>query len=96
MDQVMTLADVLGSLDSFDAEDTIYAAEPWGKESKAIVTRELDTGGVPEEAQAQGMKYFLEIFIARELLEDWKPTLAKEPTRDIICERLIHYAIYDA
>jgi hypothetical protein len=81
---------------NFYTLDTIYAAEPWGKESKTLVTHEPETGCVPEEAQAQGMKYFIEIFVARELLEDWKPTPDKEPTRDKICERLICYAICDA
>jgi len=96
MGQVMTLADVLGSFESFEAEDTIYAAEPWSKGSKAVVAHEPKTGGVPQEVQAQGMKYFLEVFVARDFLEDWKRTLDKEPTRDEVCARLIHYAIHDA
>jgi hypothetical protein len=96
MGSVTKLGAVLVSLDSFDAEHTIYAAEPWSKESKTVVAHEPETGGVPEEAQAQGMKYFLEVFVARDFLEDWKTTLNKEPTRDEVCARLIHFAIHDA
>ena len=96
MGQIMTLANLLASLDSLDAEDTIYAAEPWNKGSMALVAHEPETGGLPEEAQTQGMKYFLEVFVARDFLEDWKPSLGKEPSRDEVCDRLIQYAIRDA
>jgi hypothetical protein len=96
MGTVMTLSAVLRAIESFDAEDTIYAAEPWGKESKAVVAHEPETGGVPHEAQAHGMKYFLEVFVARDFLADWKSTLDEEPKCDEVCARLIQYAIFDA
>ena len=96
MGKIMTLNDVVGSIDTFDVEATIYAVEPWIKGSMALVEHEPKAGGLPTEASAQGMKYFLEVFVARDFLEDWKSSLGKEPTHDQIIERLIHYAIHDA
>lgn len=92
----MTLADILSSLDSFDPEGTIYATEPWTRDSAAIVAREPETGALPDEAEALGMKYFLEVFVARDFVADWKSALRREPTPQQTCDRLIRYAIHDA
>jgi hypothetical protein len=43
-----------------------------------------------------GYDYFLEIFIAREFLEDWKASLGAEPSMSQTCARLIQYAVNDA
>ena len=90
----MTLLEAVQSLDSLDVDNTIYAAEPWTASSNALVAKEPEEGGLPVGVQEQGMKYFLEVFIAREVLEDWVtdavPTVAQR------CDRLIQYAITDA
>lgn len=92
----MTLLGIVENLESFDGEDTIYAAEPWAVDSQALVTREPDTGGLPVEAQEQGLKYVLEVFIARGFLEGWAENLNAEPTSQEKCVRLIQYAVTDA
>lgn len=96
MGAIMTMADVISSLGSFDAEDTIYAALPWSEKSAALVAHELESGGVPSEERAQGLEYFMEVFVARDFLEDWKSSLKMNPSREEICAKLIHYAIHDA
>jgi hypothetical protein len=90
----MTLLEAVQSLDSLDGNGTIYAAEPWTARSEAIVTEEPEAGGVPVAVQERGMKYFLEVFIAREVLEDWVPDTAS--TLADKCARLIQYATTDA
>jgi hypothetical protein len=92
----MTLIEVVGKLESFDEGSTIYAAEPWNENSPAIVEAEPETGGLPTNAQLAGMKYFLEIFIARDFLEGWRKSLGTEPTILEACTRLIQYATSDA
>ena len=67
----MTLLEAVRDLDSLDEGSTIYAAEPWAEGSQAIVASEPDAGGLPAEAQKLGLKYFLEVFVAREFLEGW-------------------------
>jgi hypothetical protein len=90
----MTLIEAIGNLEKHDAEATIYAAEPWGDESQAVIAFEPEEGGVPVEAE--NLSYFLEVFVARDFLEDWEPTLQSQPTLQDRCARLIQYAINDA
>lgn len=92
----MTLLDAVKNLDNLDPENTIYAAEPWMETSISIVLREPEDGGLPKDAEEQGLKYFLEVFIARDFLEDWISGLDKEPNLVEKCARLIQYAIKDA
>ncbi|MBR1121476.1 hypothetical protein JQ628_08140 [Bradyrhizobium lablabi] len=90
------LGDIVTSLSKFDRSDTIYAAEPWTEDSSALVAYEPESGGLPREAAEAGMKYFLEVDIASEVLEDWIASLQDEPSASATCERLIEYAINDA
>lgn len=93
---MMKLIEVIEKLDSFAEEDTIYVAEPWSGESQAVVDTEPPSGGLSENAQKLGLKYFLEVFLARELLEGWVANLQAEPSLREKCERLIQYAVTDA
>ena len=96
MGQIERLGDVIDRLSEFDSEDTIYASEPWTGDSEAIVMREPTTRGLTSEALDAGMKYFLEVSIAREFVEDWLASLSRQPTRSAVCQRVIDYAINDA
>lgn len=91
-----TLADLVGVLDSLDEQATIYLAEPWQAASVALVAREPASGSVPPEARQQGLKYFLEVAVAQEFLEDWFKSLKTTPGVDEACRRLVQYAIQDA
>jgi hypothetical protein len=93
---MMQLSEVVRRLASWDQEGTIYVAEPWTSESAAIIAKEPESGEVPEPAAREGLKYFLEVFLAREFLEGWESTLGRTPTDEERCERLIRYAIDDA
>ena len=55
----------------------------------AIVALEPERGGVPPEAAEVGMKYFLEVSIARDFVEDWIAALDEKPSSSAICKRLI-------
>lgn len=92
----MKLIEAVRDLESFDEENTIYAAKPWTESSVALIAKEPASGGLPEDVRKIGLKYFLEVFIAREFLEDWLNNLQKIPTLQEKCARLIHYANDDA
>jgi hypothetical protein len=94
--RVTTLLGVIEELGSVDGELTIYAATPWTESSKAVVPREPASVNLPAEAQTLGLKYFLEVAIARDFLEDWAASLGHEPSKQERCERLIQYAVSDA
>jgi len=92
----MTLIEIVQDLQTLDGESTIYAAAPWSENSTAIVAPEPQAGGLPLEAANLGLRYFVEVFIARDFLEDWSKGLGKVPTLQEKCARLISYAINDA
>jgi hypothetical protein len=92
----MTLIEAIRDLDSFGDEATIYAAEPWNESSTVIVALEPAAGGPPTQAAEHGLRYFLEVSIARDFLEGWIGSLGAEPTLEEKCARLIKYAITDA
>ncbi|WP_189047106.1 hypothetical protein [Aliidongia dinghuensis] len=80
------------NLGTLDETNTIYAVEPWTTESKAVALPEPDNGTLPAKAKRLNATYFLEVFIACDLLKDF-------PTSSILedkCVRLIRYAIDDA
>ena len=92
----MTLIQIMDQLGSLSNDATIYAEEPWTEGSAAIVEVEPDDGGLPDEAKAGGLTYFIEVAIAREFLEGWAGNLRSEPTLEEKCDRLVRYAVFDA
>jgi hypothetical protein len=90
----MKLIEAVQQLETLDGDLTIYARHPW----TPLSDTELAVEGSEEEkkAKAEGLRYFLEVFIAREFVEDWKPTQKKPPTDEQSCARLIEYATNDA
>jgi hypothetical protein len=93
---MVKLIDIVANLSTYDAELTIYAAEPWACDTEAVVTQEPDTGELPPEAAALGASYFVEVFVANEFLEGWRRNERPDATVKEQCERLIHYAVHDA
>ena len=92
----MTLLEIVKYLDTLDDDSTIFASKPWAIESQAKAETDLDEKGLSPIAQAEGLVYFIEVFIAREFLEDW---IAGQPTNPSVegqCRRLIDYALNDA
>ena len=92
----MTLLEVVQNLDAQDDEHTIYAACPWTQNSTALLMPSPEDGRLPPEAKERGLEYFLEVFIAREVLTDWKENVPAPPTLEEEVFRLIQYAINDA
>ena len=96
MGQVRKLIDVVATMESLEEGATIYVGGPWSSESPAIVEVEPSSGGLPAAATKAGLKYFLEVFVAREFLAGWESGLDKAPSARERCERLIRYAVDDA
>jgi len=90
----MTLREAIRDLTLLDPDGVICASEPFTEESRVEVAPMPESGRVSE--LESGLKYFLEVSIAREFLDDWVVGSAKEPTLSEKCSRLIYYAIFDA
>lgn len=91
----MKLLDAIENIEQLDSEHTLYAAEPWNKDSAVVIAMEPDDGGLPDEAARLGCKYFLEVFIAKDFIEDWRATQAGTPSPEEKCTRLVEYAVND-
>lgn len=96
MGQIMKLIELIPRINELDDELTIYAREPWQIDSEVILALEPEGGGLPQEAEKKKMKYFIEIFVASDFLNDWIQSLNNAPSDEERCRRLIHYAIHDA
>ncbi|OWQ97721.1 hypothetical protein [Sphingopyxis witflariensis] len=73
-----------------DDDSTIYVAKPWSGDADAIVVSPAPDTTEPVERDGVKYDYFLETFIARDLLEG----LNGSP--DDRCQRLVDYAENDA
>jgi len=91
-----TLLELVKSIDRENDEDTIYAKKPWTAESPVLVARDPSSGGTPARARSLQCEYFLEVFIAREFLEDLRNASDDPIAVEALCDRLIYYAMYDA
>ena len=89
-----TLVEIIASINEFDAEDVIFAKPKWTLNSEAEIFRLLEDGRVPGEAKRRGLEYFLEVDVVRQVLDEFlgRPGASIEEK----CERIIHYATYDA
>jgi hypothetical protein len=92
----MKLIELVRDLDALDKRGTIYASQPWSEASEAIVAYEPEAGGMPAEAEHLQLKYFLEVFIARDFIEGWIANCRTPPTLEQKCAGLIEYAANDA
>jgi len=101
MGQVVKLIQLVERLEELDEEECIiFACEPWTEDSDAMVVPipELEAAPdeIPREAAEAGMTYFLEVFIAREVVEGWTASFKEKPSLAATCRRVIEYAINDA
>jgi hypothetical protein len=89
----VTLIEVLQSLATYPAEATILAEEPWSAQSRAVVC--AFPSETPVDAMTKdGRRYFLEVAIARDLIEDLLSSGCDDEIA--MCDRVICYAINDA
>ncbi|WP_438006870.1 hypothetical protein WME89_51415 [Sorangium sp. So ce321] len=88
------LLDLIAEIDQLDREDVICAKPEWRPKSEARVFRPTEDYRVPDEAKTLGYEYFLEVDTIRQILEEFR----ERPDASINekCERIIHYATYDA
>jgi len=90
-----TLGSLLEQLEHLNDEDTLYARQPWNNASDASVAEE--GGEAAKEALAAGLEYFLEVSLARDVLQTWSSWRGNQiPTPTQACDAIVHYATHDA
>jgi hypothetical protein len=95
--KTFTLESLVTSLEDLNDSLTIYIAPDakWNAMSQVAVFEEPEDGSLP--SSAKGMKYFLEVRIAKEVLAVWQAWHhGRTPSLKEKCEALIYYAMNDA
>jgi hypothetical protein len=91
----MTLAELLADLSNLDDDLTIYTAiSPYARpDTPAIAAADLEDGSLP--AGVTGMGYFLEVSVARDILDQWRVSRpGKTPTPQQAVEAVVHYTLH--
>lgn len=92
----MKLTTLIDSIDEVDEEAIIFQSNLEDFNSDIILYyAEPDDNGIKEE---DGIKYYylLEVFLAKEFIEDWLNSLDYKPSLEETAKRLFEYAINDA
>ncbi|WP_315728978.1 MULTISPECIES: hypothetical protein [unclassified Bradyrhizobium] len=89
----MRLSDAISSLSNLDDNAVIFARKPWTRQSDAYVAPLDHDFRVPETIKKLGLDYFLEVNIAKEVLEVFGERM---PTADQVCDLILFYAENDA
>jgi hypothetical protein len=91
----MTLEYLVANIDEFDEELIIFQKDELSIDS-VVFLFEKDNDDVVRVKDGVKHLYFLELFIAKEFIEDWTNSLDFKANTKEIALRLLHYAIYDA
>ncbi|MGW9184054.1 hypothetical protein [Agromyces sp. NPDC055661] len=89
-----TLSRLLSRVRTLDPDATIFAEQPWGEESRAILISDAVDDALDEP---QRMAYLLEVDLALDVLKVWSDWRnGKVPTPAESVAAVIHYAQQDA
>jgi uncharacterized RDD family membrane protein YckC len=93
--KILTLSELLEKLDDFDDNSIIYAEKnpEWSANSRAFVYLPSDDGEVIDAPK--DLSYFLEVDIAKEVIEFWKENCGHKPSTEDKCRAVIYYAEND-
>jgi hypothetical protein len=91
----MTLEDVIRRIGELDEEAIIYAAGGADAElsSRAVV---IEDSGDDVPLEAEGLDYFMGVYTAREVVEDWTAHTGTGVSVEEAGRVLKHYAKHDA
>jgi hypothetical protein len=90
------MKDAILGLDTFDSEQTIFTTAKLSPELSSPAIVDYDDEGMPP-ATAQGMRYLLEVSLAREAIAVWSAWRGgREPTLEEKLAAIVYYAENDA
>lgn len=93
----MRLVDLIKILPEVDDELTIFLEDINDYNSELLLVHcEEEGGSILKISEGKSFHYLLEIFLAKEFVEDWTNSSTHAPTADEIAKRLYEYGINDA
>ena len=93
---MMKLYEAVQKIEELDNSLKIFAVEPWGSESDAILSENTDEQMEIRDEAGRVYAYFLEVYILKDRMYGWAENIGYEPSLEEKLERIIHYAKYDA
>ena len=92
----MNLIDVVRDIDNIDEMLIIFQQAQNDYKSDVFLSNGGDSNNGVKEVNGKKYYYLLEVFLAKEFVEDWLDTLTYLPGPDEVAKRLHEYAINDA
>jgi uncharacterized RDD family membrane protein YckC len=94
--EITTLSELLEKLDDFDDNSIIYAERnpEWSADSRAAIYSQSENGEIIDASK--DLSYFLEVYIAKEVIEMWEDRCRRNPSTEDKCYAVIYYAENDA
>lgn len=95
-DETFLLSELLEKLNDFDDSSIIYAERnpELSANSRAVICSRSENGQIINEPK--DLSYFLEVYIAKEVIEMWKERCGRYPSTEDKYQAVIYYAENDA
>lgn len=92
----MNLVDFIKNIEKIDDDAIIFQENKENSNSDVILSYAEDGDKGIKEKDGRKYFYLIEVFLAKEFIEDWLATLDFKPTSEKIAKRLYEFAINDA
>jgi len=92
----MKLTDLVLEIEGLDEDAIIFQEDINNYESDIILSYSEDGDGGIKTENGRKYYYLLEVFLAKEFVNDWLSSLSHVPTTNEIAKRLYEYAVNDA
>jgi hypothetical protein len=89
----MKLQEALDRVEQLDDMQVVFAKRPWSLEAETLIGRLDSESRVPKALADQGFDYFLDVAMARQVLEVFE---RRKPTEEERRALLLYYAENDA
>ncbi|SIP96074.1 hypothetical protein SAMN05880574_10314 [Chryseobacterium sp. RU37D] len=92
----MNIINFINDIDKVDEDLIIFLQDINNFKSKMILDYPEDGDNGIKEKDGQKYYYLLEVFLAKEFIEDWIESLDYSPSNEEIAKRVYEYGINDA
>ncbi|MXS71925.1 hypothetical protein GSF70_11930 [Flavobacteriaceae bacterium W22] len=92
----MNLIDLINGINDVDEDSIIFMENINDYKSEIILSYPEDGDNGIKIERGKKFNYLIEIFLAKEFIEDWINSLNYTPSKDEIAKRLYEYGINDA
>ncbi|MDA3616322.1 hypothetical protein [Polluticaenibacter yanchengensis] len=92
----MKLTHLIKEIENIDEEAIIFQEDKGDPNSDIMLSFAEEGDEGVKEVEGRKYYYLIEVFLAKEFVEDWEASLGYKPTLEEKAKRLYDYAINDA